>query len=243
MQHNIERQTAAGQVAWKFFEELNSIIAPGCNLLTIEELARKRIAEAGMKAAFLGFKGYPAVTCISVNSAIVHGIPYDYELQEGDIVAVDIGINNGGFLVDTARTYGVGTISEPSARLLKATSEALDAVIPLCVAGTPVGDLGAVIQEIVEGAGFAIVEELTGHGVGATLQEEPSIPNHGPAHRGRKLEAGMVIAIEPITALKPVRVGVLSDGWTIVANPDVSTAHFEHTILVTEAQPLVFTRP
>lgn len=243
MQHNIELQQAAGRVAWDFFEEVATLIHPSLNLLEIEELARQRISEAGMKGAFLGFKGYPAVTCLSVNSAIVHGIPYSYELKEGDVVAVDIGINNAGYLVDTARTYGVGSLSTANSRLIQVTSDALNAVIPLCTEGTPIGDLGAVIQEIVEGAGFSIVEELTGHGVGATLQEEPSIPNYGKRGRGRKLEAGMVIAIEPITAIKPVRAAVLADGWTIIAEPDVATAHFEHTLLVTDKEPIVFTRP
>jgi methionyl aminopeptidase len=243
MTHNIELQQAAGLVAWNFFEELNQLIKPGLNLLKIEELARKRISEAGMKGAFLGFKGYPAVTCLSVNSAIVHGIPYDYELQDGDVVAVDIGINNKGYLVDTARTYGVGSLSATNQKLLQVTSQALDAVIPLCTVGTAIGDIGAHIQEVVEDAGFAIVEELTGHGVGKTLQEEPSIPNYGKRGRGRKLEENMVIAIEPITAIKPVRAAVLADGWTIVAEPDVATAHFEHTLLVTAKEPVVFTRP
>lgn len=243
MQHNIELQRAAGQVAWDFFEEVAKIIRPGLSLLKIEELARQRIAQSGMRGAFLGFKGYPAVTCLSVNSAIVHGIPYDYDVREGDVVAVDIGINNAGYLVDTARTFGVGKLSEANSKLIQVTSDALEAVIPLCVVGTAIGDLGAVIQEMVEGAGFSVVEELTGHGVGATLQEEPSIPNFGKRGRGRKLEAGMVIAIEPITALKPVRAAVLADGWTIVAEPDVATAHFEHTLLVTDGEPIVFTQP
>lgn len=243
MSHNIELQKAAGQVAWNFFEELSALIRPGLNLLEIEELARQRIADAGMKGAFLGFKGYPAVTCLSVNSAIVHGIPYDYVLRDGDVVAVDIGINNDGFLVDTARTYGVGQLSAANKKLIQVTYDALEAVIPLCKADTPIGDLGAAIQEIVEGAGYSVVEELTGHGVGKTLQEEPSIPNYGKRGRGRKLEQDMVIAIEPITAIKPVRAAVLADGWTIIAQPDVATAHFEHTLLVTSGEPIVFTRP
>ncbi len=243
MKHNRELQHAAGLVAWNLFEELEQLIKPGLNLLTIEELARKRIESNKMKPAFLGYKGYPAVTCLSVNSAVVHGIPYDYALKSGDVVAVDIGINNNGYLVDTARTYGVGEISSENQKLLTTTSAALEAAIPLCRAGTSVGVVGQSIQETVEAAGFSIIDELAGHGVGETLQEEPSVPNHGPADRGAKLTVGTVIAIEPITAVKPVTIAILEDGWTIIAQPDVVTAHFEHTVLITDNGPVVLTRP
>ncbi len=242
MKHNAKLQLAAGQVAWSYFEELTSFLKPGTNLLEIEQLAQKRITEAGMKPAFLGYKGYPATTCLSVNSAIVHGIPYDYQLEDGDVIAVDIGINNQGYLIDTARTYEVGKTKDSHRQLLKVTAEALDASIPLCRAGTPIGDIGATIQEYVENAGFAIVKELTGHGVGSTLQEEPSVPNFGKRGRGPRLEEGMVIAIEPITSLQPVRAVILADGWTIAADKNVVSAHFEHTILITDEAPIVLSR-
>lgn len=243
MKHNRQKQKAAGQVAWQIFEELTRLIQPGTNLLEIEELIRNRIVEAGMKAAFLGYKGYPAASCLSVDSAVVHGIPYDYKLRAGEVIAVDIGIDNGGYLVDTARTYPVGTVSDRTQQLLVTTRQALENAIKLCRAGTRIGEIGAAIEQTVRASGFAVIPELTGHGVGETLQEEPSIPNHGPAQRGTTLEPGMVIALEPITALKPVRVVVLSDGWTIMADPDVPTAHFEHTILITEDDPIVLTAP
>lgn len=243
MKHNVTLQQAAGKVAWDFFEELQNLIRPGVNVLEIEAVAKKRIEDAHMTPAFLGYKGYPAVTCISINSAIVHGIPRDEILQEGDVVAVDIGINNQGYLIDTARTYGVGKISPDRQKLLDTTARALEGVIPLCRAGVTTGDIGAAIQAIVEPAGLSIVKELTGHGVGETLQEEPSVPNYGKKGRGMRLNAGTVIAIEPITALKPVRVVVLADGWTIAASNDVPSAHFEHTLLITDGSPVVFTKP
>jgi len=243
MKHNLKLQQAAGQVTWDFFEELAKLIRPGLNILEIEQLAAKRIKEAGMKPAFLGYKGYPAVTCISVNSAIVHGIPSDYVLANGDVVAVDVGIDNKGYLIDTARTYGVGQLLPENTNLLKATERALEEAIKLCKNSTPIGSISAVIQKTVESAGFSVVKELTGHGVGETLQEEPSVPNYGKTGNGQRLNAGTVIAIEPITTVKPVRAVVLADGWTIAADIDVVSAHFEHTVLITDDQPVVLTRP
>ncbi|QQG50119.1 MAG: type I methionyl aminopeptidase [Candidatus Berkelbacteria bacterium] len=239
----LAKQQQAGLVAYDFFEELNSFIKPGRNLLEIEVLANKRIKEAGFKPAFLGYKGYPATTCLSVNSAIVHGIPYDYELDDGDVVAVDIGINNDGMLVDTARTYGVGKITTTNQRLIDTTRIALEEAVKLCRPGHTTGDIGACVQGIVEKAGFAVIEELTGHGVGTTLQEAPTVPNYGRPGQGVALQAGMVIAVEPITAIRDVKVVILADGWTVAAKEDVVTAHFEHTILITEDEPVVLSAP
>lgn len=237
----LTKQKAAGRVAWDFFESLEHKIKPGLNLLEIEQFARDLIASSAMKPAFLGYKGYPAVTCLSVNSAIVHGIPYDYALKDGDVVAVDIGVSNDGYLVDTARTYTVGNVSKQVQDLLDVTKQALDDAIDVCKIGTRVGDIGAVVEKRVTAAGFTVIEELTGHGVGKTLQEEPSIPNHGNAGTGPILKEGMVVAIEPITALKPVKVVILADGWTIAAREDVVSAHFEHTIALTADGPIVLT--
>lgn len=237
----LECQRAAGRVAYHFFEELTKLIKPGLNLLEIEQLAAQRIKEADCQPAFLGYKDYPAVTCLSVNSAIVHGIPYDYRLKNGDVLSVDIGIDNHGWLVDTARTYAVGSISAINKALLDTTQKALQNAIGVCRVGATTGDIGHIIQKTVEGEGFAIVRELTGHGVGPTLQEPPSIPNYGQPGKGSRLNAGMVIAIEPITSIAPVRVVVLSDGWTIAAEQEIVTAHFEHTIVVTDGEPIVLT--
>lgn len=241
MHRNIDYQQAAGQVATDFFDELATFIKPGVNLLEIEKLARQRIEQAGMKPAFLGYNGYPAVTCLSVNSAVVHGLPHDYRLENGDVITVDIGINNAGYLVDTARTYGVGKISPPSQRLIEVTQRALNEALILCSVGQTSGDIGHRIEHIVTKAGFSIIKELTGHGVGKTLQEPPSMPNFGRPGSGQRLKAGMVVAIEPITALRPVRVAILDDGWTIIADPDVVTAHFEHTVAITDGMPIVLT--
>jgi methionyl aminopeptidase len=241
--YNLEKQRLAGAVAAKFFDELRKVIKPGVNLLEIEKLARQRISEQGMSAAFLGYKGYPAATCLSVNSAIVHGIPQDYKLRSGDVLSVDVGINNGGYLVDTAYTYGVGQVSAENRRLIETTRHALEIAIELCRPGNTTGDIGHAIQTTVENAGFSIVRELTGHGVGHTLQEEPTVPNYGRSGEGKRLEEGTVIAVEPITALKRVRVAVLADGWTIMADDDTPTAHFEHTVLITNSAPEVLTKP
>jgi methionyl aminopeptidase len=237
----LRKQKFAGQIAAQFFAQLETFIKPGVNLLEIEEKARKIVEQNDLLPAFLGYKGYPAVTCISVNSAIVHGIPHDSVLKDGDIVSVDIGLSNDGFLVDTAYTYGVGQISTVNERLLAATKAALDAAMKQCRVGKRVGDIGAAVQQTVEAAGFAIIPELTGHGVGKTLQEPPTIPNYGTPGKGEVLKAGMVLAVEPITAAKKVKIGVQDDGWTIVASEEVATAHFEHTVLIDDAGPVILT--
>lgn len=237
----IKKQRKAGLLAFDILNEIAGLIKPGRNVMELEEFAKKRIKSSKLLPAFLGFKDYPAVTCISVNSAIVHGIPTDYTLEEGDILTVDLGVNNDGCLVDTARSYGVGKISPENTKLLSVTEAALREAINTCRAGNRVGDIGYVVQSAVEGNGLYIVKELTGHGVGKTLQEPPSIPNFGKPGTGPKLEEGMVIAVEPIVSAKKTKVVVLSDGWTIAAQDNIPTAHFEHTIAITEADPLVLT--
>lgn len=236
-------QLKAGSVAFQILEELQSKIKPGINALEIEKFAREHIERSGNKPAFLHYKGYPAVTCISVNSAVVHGIPNNYILEEGDVVTVDVGVNSNGWLVDTARTYGVGKISAENTRLLAVTEHALENAINLCQVNGFAGDIGESIQHEVESAGYAIIKELSGHGVGKTLQEAPSIPNYGKSNTGAKLYSGLSIAIEPITATKKTKVGILDDGWTIITEESVVAAHFEHTIGITENGPVVLTKP
>ncbi|HSX42011.1 MAG TPA: type I methionyl aminopeptidase [Candidatus Saccharimonadales bacterium] len=232
---------AAGQVAAQIHQEVAAMIKPGLNLLEIEALANKRINEAGMKPAFPTNK-FPATCCLSVNEEIVHGLPHDFELAEGDVLKVDLGVMSDGWMVDTARTHGVGQISNDAKRLLTVTEAALEAAIKVCRAGNHVGDIGAIVEQTVKAGGCAVIRDLSGHGVGRTLQEEPTIPNFGRPGTGPILKEGMVLAIEPITCLKATKIAVLSDGWTIIAQNGLATAQFEHTILVTDNEPLILTK-
>lgn len=236
-----DRLIRAGQLAATAHEAIGRLIKPGLNILAIEKLATELIAKGGLQPAFLGYKGYPAVTCISVNDEIVHGIPRSYVLKEGDVVAVDLGVADGPYLVDTAWTHPVGQVSPEKQRLLATTHLALERAIGVCRIGGHINDVGRVVEPLVTKAGFAVVEELNGHGVGPTLQERPTIPNYRTPNRGVPIEAGMVLAIEPITSILPTDVETDDDGWTIRAKNGTVSAHFEHTILVTDGDPLVLT--
>lgn len=232
----------AGKIAVAAHAEARRLSEPGVNLLEIEENVRKLIEKAGAVPAFLGYKGYPAATCLSVNEEIVHGIPHDYILEAGDVLAVDLGVSVDGWIVDTARTHAVGTVNASVAHLLNVTAEALNRAITVCRPGHTTGDIGAIVESTAKKGGVAVVRELTGHGVGRTLQEEPSIPNYGRNGTGKSLQSGMVIAVEPITTIKNTDIAVLSDGWTIIARNGSVAAHFEDTIVVTDGDPIVLTR-
>lgn len=231
----------AGKVAGQIHQAITEMIGVGVNVLDIEQLAATIIKEAGLTPAFQGYKGYPAVTCISVNEEIVHGLPRHYLLESGDVVKVDLGVNCDGWLVDTARTHLIGEADDTSKKLLEASEEALVASIELCRDGTHVGSIGATVERIVKNAGFAVVRDLTGHGIGRTLQEAPSIPNFGHVGRGPVLHAGQAIAIEPITSVIPTDIALLKDGWTIIATEPTISVHVEHTILITDGDPIVLT--
>lgn len=238
----IESLTLAGAKASEIHRKIAQMIRPGLNLTEIEDFALAEIEAAGMKPAFLGYKGYKFATCLSVNEEVVHGLPHDYSLQSGDIIAVDLGVSLNGWIVDTARTHPVGKITPKLANLLSATRHALEKAIEQCFPGNTVGDIGAAVENVVTEAGFAVIRELTGHGTGQSLQEPPSIPNHGKKGTGIKLKPGMVIAIEPITAVEKSQIGVLSDGWTIITTNGSPTAHFEDTVLITDSNPVVLTK-
>lgn len=235
---------AAGQVAAAVHQQLAKLVAPGLPVSQLEATARQLISQAQMTPAFLGYKGYPAATCISINSVIVHGIPTNQVLAAGDLVSIDLGVNNQGWLVDVCRTHPVGRVKPELQRLIDTTQAALDQAIAKVKPGLPVGELGATIQAVVESNGFAVVPELTGHGIGRRLQEPPSIHNYGQPSAGAKLSAGQTIAIEPIVVTEPVEVTVLADNWSIEATDrTVISAHIEDTVMVTDTGVLILTRP
>jgi methionyl aminopeptidase len=238
---SLKKLQAVGAVAKKAHQAAKNLIKPGVNVLAVEAVIKETIERAGMKPAFLGYKGYPAASCISVNDEIVHGIPTDRILEEGDIVSVDLGVESEGYIVDTARTHPVGQISGELTRLLAVTDSALKAGVGQAKDGHRTGDIGSAVEKVIKSGGFAVIRDLTGHGVGKTLQEPPSIPNFGTPGKGELLKEGMVLAIEPITSLKKTTIAILDDGWTIVALDHRPTAHFEDTVLVTKDGPIVLT--
>lgn len=231
----------AGKLASRIHRDVAAMIKPGLNLLEIEKYVNDEIRSNKMLPAFYGYKGYKFATCLSVNEEIVHGLPHDYELASGDILSVDLGVSCDGWMVDTARTHAVGTITPRLQQLLSSTAFALELAVQEARIGNTVGDIGAVVEKTVTEAGFSVVKELTGHGVGKTLQEPPTVPNFGRKGSGPTLKEGVVIAIEPITSVDQTDIAILSDGWTIIASNGSPCAHFEDTVLITNDGPVVLT--
>lgn len=231
----------AGELASRIHRDVAAIIKPGLNLLEIEKYVNDEIRSNKMLPAFYGYKGYKFATCLSVNEEIVHGLPHDYELASGDIISVDLGVSCDGWMVDTARTHAVGTITPRLQQLLSSTAFALELAVQEARIDNTVGDIGATVEKTVTEAGFSVVKELTGHGVGKTLQEPPTVPNFGRKGSGPTLKEGMVIAIEPITSVDQTDIAILSDGWTIIASNGSPCAHFEDTVLITNDGPVVLT--
>ena len=236
-----ERLIKVGLVAKEAHLAAAAVIRAGISTIIIEKSVKEVIERSGMKPAFLGYNCYPSVTCISINEEIVHGIPNDRILQTGDVVTVDLGVEDNGVMVDTARTHPVGKISNRSARLLKATKLALRMGIKQAIIGKKTRDIGFAVEKVINKAGFYVVRDLTGHGIGKTLQEPPSIPNFGRSGTGTPIKEGMVLAIEPITSTSETPIAIKSDNWTIVALDNCITAHSEDTILVTTDGPLILT--
>ena len=219
-------------------------IEPGVSTLEIDTLVRKFIEEQGATPSFLGYGGFPASTCISVNNVVIHGIPSKkIILKEGDIVSVDVGAYLNGFHGDNAYTFACGDISKEARALLDATKESLYEGIKMAVAGNRVGDISAAVQEYTEARSYSVVRDFVGHGVGANLHEDPSVPNFGTPHRGARLIPGMTLAIEPMINMGSYDVEVLSDEWTVVTADSSLSAHFEHTIAVTPDGPMIMTLP
>jgi methionyl aminopeptidase len=239
----IEKMRRAGRVVREVLELVRSHVKPGATTLDLERVAEARIKELGARPAFKGYHGYPCVLCTSVNSEVVHGIPSKKRvLKEGDIVSVDCGAVIDGYFGDAAITVPVGEKIAPDAeRLLRVTEASLKAGIAAVKPGATLGDIGAAVQGVVEAEGFSVVRDFVGHGIGVHMHEEPQVPNFGEAGRGMKLRAGMVIAIEPMVNVGKPEVRVLSDGWTAVTDDGSMSAHFEHTVAVTDTGARILT--
>jgi methionyl aminopeptidase len=217
-------------------------IEPGVTTGELDRWARELIESEGGQPAFLGYHGYPATLCVSIDDEVVHGIPGKRAVQEGMLVSVDVGAVVDGYYGDSARTFAVGEVSPEAERLLEVTRKALDAGIAAARPGNRIGAIGAAVSSVAEGAGFGVVRALTGHGIGTAMHEPPQIPNFGSADEGDEIAAGMVFAIEPMLNAGDYRVTFMPDGWTVKTKDGSLSAHFEHTIVVTNGAPDVLTR-
>ena len=221
------------------FALVAQLIAPGTSTEEIDREVEQYIRSREGLPAFKGFNGYPASTCISIDHQVVHGIPGSRRLVEGEIVSVDIGVEKEGFFGDAARTFAVGEVSAEKLRLMEVTKRALYAGIEKAVEDNRVSDISHAVQTTVEAAGFSVVRDLVGHGVGRELHEPPQIPNYGSPHMGPRLQSGMVLAIEPMVNIGTWQVVVAEDNWTVSTKDKKPSAHFEHTIVVQKEQPLI----
>lgn len=229
----IAKMRRSGIALRRVLDSLAQSIAPGMTTMDLEKIAEAGITEAGATAAFKGYHDYPCVLCTSVNDEVVHGIPSTLRvLQEGDVVSIDCGLILDGYYADSALTLPVGRISDSAAALLQTTEKSLQAAISTVRAGATLGDVGAAVQEVAEAAGYSVVREFVGHGIGTQMHEEPQIPNYGRRGQGLKLREGMVLAIEPMVNAGQHTVRVLKDGWTAVTVDGSLSAHFEHTVAV-----------
>ncbi len=229
----IDKLRRVNRLVASVLSELREMALPGVTTADIDHRAESLVREAGAEPAFKGYHGYPATVCASVNDRVVHGIPSRAPLASGDIVSIDMGAKLDGYYGDSAVTVGVGVVSDEATRLLQVTEESLFHAIEVVRPGARVSDIGAAVQRHVEAAGFSVVREFVGHGIGTSLHEEPQIANYGPAGKGPRLAEGMVLAIEPMVNVGKAGVKVLEDRWTAVTQDGSLSAHFEHTVVVT----------
>ncbi len=234
---------AACAAAADVLQAVAILVVPGCTTQELNQAAGELIAQRGGKSPFLGYKGYPGNICVSVNEEVVHGIPGKRRIQYGDIVSLDVGIIVDGYVGDNATTVAVGAVEPRTQELLRVTEQALLAGIRKARAGNRVGEISFAVQSVVEAHGFSVVREFVGHGVGRKLHEDPQIPNYGRTSDGPKLKSGMTLAIEPMINAGTFEVQVLSDGWTVVSTDGEPSAHFEHTVLVTDGEAEILTWP
>jgi len=239
----LERMRPANVLVADVLAELRRMVGPGVTTAELDAFAEQRVRAAGGVPAFKGYRGFPATLCTSVNEEVIHGIPGPRALLDGDVVSIDLGVVLGGFFGDAAVTVPVGRVSDEAAELLRVTEEALYLGIERARVGGRVSDIGHAVQRHVEAHGFTVVREFVGHGVGHALHEEPQVPNFGPAGRGPRLTEGMTLAIEPMVAMGKAAVKVLGDGWTAVTRDRSLAAHFEHTVAITGAGPVILTTP
>jgi methionyl aminopeptidase len=237
----IEKMRASGLIVAQVLERLQGMVEPGITTRDLDHEAERMIVSAGAYPTFKGYHGYPSSICASINDEVVHGIPSKRKLQEGDIVGIDCGATYMGYVGDAAVTVPVGKVNEPVRRLLEATQRSLYRAIEKCRVGNRLGDVCHAVQSYVEPLGYSVVKNYCGHGVGRAMHEEPQVPNYGKPGTGPVLREGLVIAIEPMINLGHEDVKVLSDGWTVITLDGQPSAHFEHTVAITEEGPQILT--
>jgi methionyl aminopeptidase len=240
----IEKMRRSGGVVRDVLEAVRVLVKAGATTLDLEKAAEVKMKELGAVSAFKGYRGYPCVLCTSLNEEVVHGIPSKQRmLREGDIVSIDCGVVVDGYYGDSAITVAVGeTVSPQTRRLLDVTKASLESAIAIVKPGATLGDIGAAVQELVEADGFSVVRDFVGHGIGTHMHEDPQVPNYGRRGQGTKLRPGMVLAIEPMVNVGGPNVQVLKDGWTAVTEDGSWSAHFEHTVAVTQQGVTVLTQ-
>jgi len=237
----IRKMRESGRIAANVREEISRLVSPGMTTRELDARAAQLIAGMGAKSAFLGYRGYPGNICISIDSEVVHGIPGERRIELGQIVSLDIGVVFGGFVGDTATTVMVGVTDPEVIRLVRATEQALEAGIAMARAGKRLVDVSHAVEVVVTQAGYSVVRDFVGHGVGRKLHEDPQIPNFGTAGAGPKLKIGMTLAIEPMVNMGGSAVNVLGDGWTVRTADGRPSAHFEHTVAICEDGPEILT--
>jgi methionyl aminopeptidase len=223
----------AGRILSDTLIRLRDALRPGVTTAELDRIAEDAIRSAGATPSFKGYRGFPGSICTSRNDVIVHGIPGPEALEDGDIISIDVGVLYNAFHADSAWTFPVGEVSAPVARLLQVTEASLIAAIEQCKPGNRLGDVGHAVEQLATGAGFSVVREYVGHGVGRRLHEEPQVPNYGPPGRREMLSAGMTLAIEPMVNVGGPQTKLLGDGWTVVTADGSLSAHFEHTVAIT----------
>jgi len=237
----IELIRTSCRIVVQAFKIVEDIIRPGISTKEIDRIVIEFLRSQNARAAFKGFNGYPANTCISIEEQVVHGVPGKRILKDGEIVSIDIGVEQNGYFGDAAKTFAIGEISDARKRLMQATKEALYKGIAAAKIGNRVSDISNAVQVYVEKQGFSVVRDLVGHGIGTHLHEPPQIPNYGRPHRGPRLKRGMTLAIEPMVNMGGYEVETLDDQWTVITKDGLPSAHFEHTIAITDGEADILT--
>ena len=240
--HELEIMRQAGRICAQAMQLAGEAVQPGVTTGKLDKIVHDYILSQNAVPSFLGLYGFPGSACISVNEELIHGIPGKRVLHEGDIVSLDLGACYNGYHSDMTMTFPVGEVSEETARLLEVTRESLNRGIAQAVPGNRISDISHAVQSYVEANGYAVVTEFVGHGVGASVHEDPEVPNYDTGRRGARLMPGMVIAIEPMVNVSGADVKQLANGWTVVPKSGSLSAHFEHTVAITESGPVILTR-
>jgi methionyl aminopeptidase len=238
----IEKARTSNRIVAEVLNRLREKVKPGIRTRELDKLAAEVADKRGAKPAFKGYNGYPYALCVSVNEVVVHGMPSERILEEGDIVGLDFGVCYQGFFGDAAITLPLGRVTQKASRLMQVTEQSLYAGIEQAKAGNRLGDISAAVQDIVEAAGYSVVRDFVGHGIGKSLHEEPQIPNFGKKGRGIELKSGMILAIEPMVNEGNYKVEILPDGWTVVTKDGSLSAHFEHSIAITDNGPEILSK-